>query len=101
MYPDVPGTTARFRGLAVDQKGNPYFGDISHNALMKLTPAGDLSSLALNGSTVSALSPFAVDEDGDVYVGLTTQVWMIRSTGESVPVAGLSPGTGLGEGGPA
>jgi serine/threonine-protein kinase len=81
-HADGPGTSASFNGpvgVAVDSDGNVYVADEANNEIRKITPAGDVTTLA--GSTSSghadgtgAAASFsnpegvAVDSSGNVYV---------------------------------
>lgn len=80
---DGPGSFALFgdiAGLAIDTAGNVYVGDQFNNNIRKLTPAGDVTTLAGTarvtghadgfGPAASFSSPMgvAVDEGGNVFV---------------------------------
>ncbi|CAN5504565.1 hypothetical protein BH10ACT2_BH10ACT2_10600 [soil metagenome] len=78
---DDNGTSAQFdhpRGIAVDTAGNVYVGDSANNRIRKITPGGDVSTLAGstqgwvdgNGATAQLSFPWgvAVDAAGNVYV---------------------------------
>ena len=81
-YADGPAATARFRlhkGVAVDATGNLYVADAGNHAIRKITPAGEVSTLAGNGTSGTAdgsggaarfniPSGLAVDAAGFVYV---------------------------------
>src|SRR5574341_1313891 len=80
---DGPGSLARFNipwGVAVDSAGNAYVADTGNNTVRKVTPAGEVTTLAgLAGSAGSADGPgstarfnhpsgVAMDSAGSVYV---------------------------------
>ena len=81
---DGVGTNASFnqpRGLAVDSAGNVYVADQNNNRIRKITPAGEVSTLAGNtqgyldgtGTSASFNLPegIAVDVGGIIYVSDT------------------------------
>ena len=79
---DLDGTKAQFNspmGVAVDQDGNVYVGDMNNDRIRKVTPGGAVSTLAGTGVAgyadgVGAAAKFhqprgvAVDASGNVYV---------------------------------
>lgn len=79
---DANGTLASFNkptGVAIDNTGNIYVADSENNKIRKITPAGDVSTLAGSGASgsddlVGSLATFAiptgvaVDSFGNVYV---------------------------------
>jgi len=82
-FANGPGATAQFSspvGVAVDGSGNVYVADVSNNRIRKITPAGEVTTLAGTGTpgfadgpgaTAQFNSPFgvAIDVSGNVYVG--------------------------------
>jgi sugar lactone lactonase YvrE len=83
---DGNGAVARFwnpQGLAVDGTGNIYVADTGNNAIRKISPMGQVTTIAgLAGSAGSANGPgpqarfngpagIAVDKDGNLYVADT------------------------------
>ncbi|HTI58539.1 putative Ig domain-containing protein [Mucilaginibacter sp.] len=76
------GTSARFSGptyLAIDALGNIYVADNNNQMVRKITPAGDVTTLAGNGTTgfnngagtsatFNGLGGLTVDDIGNVYV---------------------------------
>lgn len=81
-FADGPAASAMFslpRDVAIDAHGNLYIADNSNNRIRKITPSGDVSTLAGNGTagfadgpgaTALFRSPYgiAVDGSGNVYV---------------------------------
>lgn len=106
---DGPGAAASFNrpaGVAVDAAGNVYVAEMGANAIRKITPAGDVSTLAGTpgvpgfsdgvGAAASFFQPvgIAVDADGTVYVadsgfGLIRR---ITPAGAVTTIAGKVPG---------
>ncbi|MES2263119.1 MAG: hypothetical protein V4724_31725 [Pseudomonadota bacterium] len=85
-WADGAGAAARFnnpRGLGVDAAGNVYLADTDNNVIRKITPGGDVSTVAGRyeqsgsadgaGSLASFAAPFAVaaGSDGNLYVADT------------------------------
>ena len=83
---DGPGGIARFRhprGIAVDRKGNLYVADTGNHTIRKITPAGNVTTLAGSAGFQEATdgaarvarfaSPegVAVDRNGTVYIADT------------------------------
>lgn len=80
-YADGAGTDAQFKlpsQLAVDEAGNVYVTDRGNNRIRKITSSGKVTTLAGNGTAVSAdgngtnaaiADPFGIAvKDGNVYV---------------------------------
>jgi streptogramin lyase len=105
------GKQARFKdpsGVAVDRNGNLYLADTYNHTIRKVTPEGEVTSLAgLAGSSGSTdgtgnaarfNGPFgvAVDNKGDVYVADTYNhtIRKVTSSGEVTTLAGLAGSRG-------
>jgi sugar lactone lactonase YvrE len=107
-------TAAKFNnpnGLAVDTAGNVYVADYGNNRIRKISPTGDVSTLAgsdsrgfLDATGTAALfsSPYDVDIDvtGNVYVADydNRKIRKITPLGVVTTLAGTTPGFADGEG---
>ncbi|MFN3697736.1 MAG: hypothetical protein ACK4VO_09880, partial [Pseudobdellovibrio sp.] len=109
------GSAARFNspsGVAVDSSGNVYVADRGNQIIRKITPAGDVTTLAgtagSSGSTngtgsaarFNSPSGVAVDSSGNVYVADTqnTIVRKITSVGVVTTLAGMPSAGGASDG---
>ena len=108
-YRDGPVTSASFQtpsGITRDSQGNLYISDYAYNDIRKITPSGDVSTLAgvpdfvpgyLDGPAPSALfsSPagLAVDSNGNVYVAdNVNNVIRVITPGTTATVSTLAGG---------
>jgi sugar lactone lactonase YvrE len=112
---DGPGADARFNypeGVAVDSSGNVYVADTYDSTIRKITPAGEVTTLAGKteepgssdgtGADGSFSNPIgvAVDSNGNVYVadaGNAT-IRKITSAGVVTTLAGAAGQTGSADG---
>ena len=110
---DGTGSAARFWfpwGVATDSAGNVYVSDFNNNTIRKVTPAGEVSTLAgLAGSGGSAdgtgsealfYGPLgiATDSAGNVYVADWHSIRKITPVGEVSTLAGVAWGPGTDDG---
>jgi sugar lactone lactonase YvrE len=112
---DGLGAAARFNGpngVATDSAGNVYVADSSNHTIRKITPAGQVSTLAgaagQNGSTdglgaaarLHGPNGVATDSAGNVYVadGSNHTIRKITPTGQVGTVAGLAGQSGYLDG---
>jgi streptogramin lyase len=112
---DGTGSASRFEGpygVAVDPAGNVYVADISNSTIRKITPAGEVTTLAgLAGSSGSAdgtgsaarfdfPAGVAADAAGNVYVAdfSSSTIRKITPAGEVTTLAGLANNFGSADG---
>jgi mucin-19 len=84
------GTNAHFNepnGIAVDSSGNVYIGDMGNNLLRKITPLGEVSTLAGGFNSPRFI---AVDASSNVYVAdcFNHRICKVSSTGDVTTLAG-------------
>jgi sugar lactone lactonase YvrE len=113
---DGPAATATFSfpsGVAIDTSGNLYVADSGDNKIRKITPAGNVSTLAGSGTQGSADGPgtaasfnnpsgVAVDANGNVYVAdqdndevrKITPAGVVSTLAGTLGVRGAANGTG-------
>jgi len=112
-YADGTGTAALFNhplGIDVDSIGNVYVADANNHRIRKITPAGDVTTLAgstqgyANGTGTAAqfYSPFdvTVDNEGNVYVADSenNRIRKITPAGDVTTLAGSYNGYADGAG---
>jgi len=112
---DGNGTSATFdspTGLAVDASGNLYVADTTNNLIRKVSPTGDVTTLAGSrapgsadgmGSAASFYYPYSLSADaaGNLYVADTSnkKVRKVTPTGDVTTLAGSgNAGSGDGDG---
>jgi sugar lactone lactonase YvrE len=103
---DGAGMVARFNapeGIAVDAAGNLYVADTGNQAVRKVTPSGQVSTLATQtadaGGATGMLLPrrVAVDPSGTVYVLDNATVRKVQPDKSTAVVFGADPAAESGE----
>src|SRR5688572_10204665 len=108
------GTAAQFnspRAVAVDATGNIYVADGINNKIRKITPAGEVSTLAGSGASGFADGEgtnakfyfpkgIALDASGNIYVAddINHRIRKITPTGTVSTIAGSTSGSDDGDG---
>ena len=103
-YIDANGTSARFSfpsGVAVDRQGNVYVSDLGNNRIRKISPSGDVTTVAGNGTTGHVDGPavsaqfnnptgIALDNSGNVVVAdaINHRIRLISTSGNVSTIAG-------------
>jgi len=97
-FADGPGTAARFHypyGIAIDAKGTLYVVDAGNHRIRKISPEGEVSTLAGSGeagfadgdgSTAQLRYPYgmAMDAEGNLYVADTANCRIRKVTPEGI-----------------
>ncbi len=110
---DGEGTAAQFnspRAVAVDATGNVYVADGINNKIRKITPAGEVSTLAGSGASGFADGDganakfyfpkgIALDASGNIYVAddINHRIRKITPTGTVTTLAGSTSGSDDGD----
>jgi sugar lactone lactonase YvrE len=111
--PAFAGMTTAF-SMALDAAGNLYFTDDGNQRIREVTAGGTVLTIAGNGTcgTVTAgvkaaqaplcdVESVAVDAQGRVFFGSSSQIWLVAGDGTLVQVAGNGGFGSGGDGGPA
>ena len=112
-YLDGQGTDARFyipRGITIDSDGNLYVADTYNNKIRKITPSGDVTTIAGSspgyadgqGTDAQFANPYdiTIDSSGNLYVADTRnhRIRKITPSGDVTTIAGSSAGHLDGQG---
>lgn len=83
-FQDGPGSQARFdspRGVALDNQGNAYVADSGNSSVRSVTPAGNVSTIAGDGTIGSSDSPARFDGLAGITVDGSTLFVYVADTG--------------------
>jgi len=92
---DGSGAAASFRApafLAMDAAGNIYVSDLVNNMIRKITPGGNVTTLANASTGLNQPAGIAVDPTGNVYVADNQKIRKITPTGVISTLAGSDSG---------
>lgn len=106
---DGNGNNARFsapKGVAVDSSGNVFVADTLNNSIRKITPAGDVTTIASlfafgsNGAVYGQPEGIAVDGAGNLYASATNlhAIYKIAPGGNPSVFAGTPGRSGYADG---
>ena len=95
---------ADIEGMAVDAQGNLYLADFTYSRVLRVSPAGGISSVAGNGSvTLSRPGGLTFDQNGNLLISDTNNFVIRRlalGTGVFTTIAGTAGVSGFaGDGG--
>ena len=96
---DGNGVAARFanpQGIALDGSGAIYVADTGNHAVRKISPGGDVTTLASESAGLQVPVSIAVDSAGTVYVSDGAWVRKIAPTGAVSNLASSIAGRALG-----
>lgn len=102
-----PATSAQLNspyGLACDAKGNLYIADLGNARVRKVTPDGNITTIAGGGTqALSAPRNLALDSTGNLYISDFTgqRVYRLGTDGTLVTAVGTGVAGFSGDGGPA
>lgn len=111
-YTDDLGTKAQFNapyGIAVDKNGNVFVLDVLNYRIRKITPAGQVSTIAGTGTSGTAdgnkataqfgfMQGVAIDGQGNLYVSDEDRIRKVSPNGTVTTIAGGDSGFEDGEG---
>ncbi|MGB5700211.1 SMP-30/gluconolactonase/LRE family protein, partial [Muriicola sp.] len=86
-FADGQGTAAQFSfptGITVDKQGDIYVTDVSNNRIRKISPEGNVTTLAGDGTTTQFNQPqgITIDAFGDLYVADRSNNRILKITQE-------------------